>query len=201
MIGSGFKSPCLIFNVNFLPVDLPSPPNCCEMHVQRPARAFLHGDVPAKPAVLWRIPPPNSPLGEAEAQRILLKHHKLIWNEQTDGNWEFDIQCTNRVLCEGETQLLQVWKGLLDTKRTVKRDKCQNTEIHRILTMSAGESVSHACHCALAASSDPHTAQDYANGTWMIHIHTQPVQAYVCIHPFIATTVLNIDFYCRPLPV
>ena len=90
MIGSGFKIPFLIFNVNFLPVDLPSPPNCCEVHVQRPARAFLHGDVPAKPAVLWLIPPPNWPLGEAEAQRIFLKHHKLIWNQQTDGNWEFD---------------------------------------------------------------------------------------------------------------
>ena len=83
VIGSGFKfhlKYVKLYNVNFLAVNLPSPPNCCEVHVQRPVRAFLHGDVLAKPAVLQRIPTRNSPLGanEAETQRIFLKHHNMI---------------------------------------------------------------------------------------------------------------------------
>ena len=52
----------------------------------------------------------------------------LSQTSQTDmkstNRWELRIwQCTNRVLCEGETQLLQVWKGLLDTRRTVSLSK------------------------------------------------------------------------------
>ena len=59
------------------------------MHVQRPVRAFLHGDVLAKPAVLQPIPTGNSLLGanEAVTQRIFLKHHNMIWNQQTAGYW------------------------------------------------------------------------------------------------------------------
>ncbi len=83
VIGSGFKfhlKYVKLYNVNFLAVNLPSPPNCCEVHVQRPVRAFLHGDVLAKPAVLQPIPTGNSLLGanEAVTQRIFLKHHNMI---------------------------------------------------------------------------------------------------------------------------
>ena len=36
---------------------------------------------------------------------------------------------------------------------------------------------------------------------WSTNIHNPPYRAYLCIHPFIAATVLIIDFYCRPLQV
>ena len=63
--------------------------------------------------------------------------------------------------------------------------------------------VSHirTCHCALAASSGPHTNRTITQMTrgWSTYIHN-PYRAYACICPFIATPVLIIDFDCRPLP-
>ena len=69
--------------------------------------------------------------------------------------------------------------------------------------MSASESVSHAYHCALAASIGPQTQLKITQMTrgWSTNIHNPPYRAYLCIHPFIAATVLIIDFYCRPLQV